>query len=274
MSKTQEQTFARESGGPSTLVSVNTDELISKGNALKGEGKYNAAIKCFKDLLTNEPRNEKAWYFLADTYTWSRDYGRALSCFEQVVALNPSYPQAKEKVQDMKPVVDSAPHYRSSYMTEKLMLSSISRFNFAPAEIPQTNADTSAYQAEPERGALSAKTSNESPRLGLTERLEENIRNAETLLHTPSAIQFDVKMGLSDIRRNCQEALWALQKGVDVEGTSITPREVGEGLGMLWANFAIGWIDVVGSKMSLAEHTALKSILTNIKQISQDLKRS
>lgn len=114
----------------SITTSQNAEELISEGNSLKGEGKYSEAVKYFKQVLTSEPRNEKAWFFLADTYTWARDYGRALACLEQVLALSPNNAQAKSKVQDMKPVVEDNPQYRFIYMAEKSMFSAISRFNF------------------------------------------------------------------------------------------------------------------------------------------------
>ena len=65
-----------------------------------------------------------------DNLTWAGDYGRALACFEQVVALNPSYPMAKAKINDMKPVVNSNPSYLCAYQHEKRMFASISRFNF------------------------------------------------------------------------------------------------------------------------------------------------
>ncbi len=123
-----ERPILKESASPPKLL--NLDERISQGNTLKSKGKYNEAVKCFKQLLTDEPRNVEAWFYLADVYTCARDYGTALACLEQVVALNPSYPQAKEKVQDMKPVVNSNPAYRSNYMTEKNMFSAISQFNF------------------------------------------------------------------------------------------------------------------------------------------------
>lgn len=115
---------------PTIGESSNSTELIAQGDQLKGEGRYAEAEKCFKQVLTNSPRNERAWFQFGDNLTWAGDYGRALACFEQVVALNPDYPMAKAKVNDMKPVVNSNPSYLRAYQHEKRMFASISRFNF------------------------------------------------------------------------------------------------------------------------------------------------
>jgi hypothetical protein len=104
--------------------------------------------------------------------------------------------------------------------------------------------------------------------------LNKIVKTSAELLQTNSARQFDVNMGLSDIKRNCEEALLALQKGIDIEGTPITSTEVGKGLRLLWTNFGIGWIDIVKSKMKASEHMALKRILNEIERISQELENS
>lgn len=109
---------------------MNSDELLTRGISLQSDGNYNEAIKCFKQILNTEPRNERAWFFLADTYTLANDFGRALASFEQVTALNPSYPMASAKVQDLKSIVQSNSQFQLIYTTEKKMLQSISRFNF------------------------------------------------------------------------------------------------------------------------------------------------
>jgi len=59
---------------------VSTDDLIAQANSLKGEGKYDEAVKLFKQVLTADARQDRAWFHLADTYTWAGDYGRALAC--------------------------------------------------------------------------------------------------------------------------------------------------------------------------------------------------
>jgi len=84
---------------PTIGESSNSTELIAQGDQLKGEGRYAEAEKCFKQVLTNSPRNERAWFQFGDNLTWAGDYGRALACFEQVVAR--VHPKLGGKTQDM-----------------------------------------------------------------------------------------------------------------------------------------------------------------------------
>ena len=90
-----------------------------------------------------------------------------------------------------------------------------------------------------------------------------------TIAHLGNSMDYDVRMGYSDIQRNIQEAVWALEKGRDVTGKQISPQNVGHGLKMLWANFGIGWIDIIASRMRPNEHSVLQNVLDDIKRISE-----
>lgn len=109
---------------------MSSEDSIKQASELKGDGKYDEAVKLLKGILTHEPRNVEAWYEMADTYTWAGDYGRALACFEQVAALRPDHPMVREKVREMSPVVERDPLASQKYRMEKMMYAAISRFNF------------------------------------------------------------------------------------------------------------------------------------------------
>ncbi|RMF78464.1 MAG: hypothetical protein D6737_14630, partial [Chloroflexi bacterium] len=110
------------------------NSAIQQSHQLKADGHYGQGIALLKQILNDAPRNVEAWYALADTFTWKGDYGFALACFEQVMALNPNYPQVQAKVRDMTPVVQSNLLYKINYEREKTLYRTISKFNFSAGQ--------------------------------------------------------------------------------------------------------------------------------------------
>ena len=103
------------------------------------------------------------------------------------------------------------------------------------------------------------------------EKLEAILSSVESMTFNASNNNRDVQMGLATIKMNCHEAISAIKNGIDDIGNPITTQEVGKGLRLLWVNFAVGWIDIVKSKIGTTEHKKLTDILEQIKDIAKAL---
>lgn len=117
------------------------------------------------------------------------------------------------------------------------------------------------------------KSSSVKPLNTIDGKLGAILTQVESLTFSANTSDRDVQMGLSTITMNCRQAIAALKKGIDDIGNTITPREVGKGLRLLWVNFGVGWIDIVKSKMGAAEHKKLIDILEQIKKIAGKLEK-
>jgi len=101
------------------------DDAIARGCSFQYNGDYPAAESCFKDTITAEPSNARAWFLLGDTHICAGKYGEALACFERVLALDSDNESARSKVRDLRPVVDGNAAYRSMYEAEKSLMAPI-----------------------------------------------------------------------------------------------------------------------------------------------------
>lgn len=66
-------------------------ESAQEGAELLREGERELAITVLSELLSREPRNEYAYFFLGAAYYELEQYDRALKCYVEALALVPSY---------------------------------------------------------------------------------------------------------------------------------------------------------------------------------------
>jgi tetratricopeptide (TPR) repeat protein len=66
-------------------------ETAQEGAELLGEGEREQAIAFLSELLSREPDNEYAHFFLGSAYYELEQYDRALKCYVEALSLVPSY---------------------------------------------------------------------------------------------------------------------------------------------------------------------------------------
>jgi tetratricopeptide (TPR) repeat protein len=66
-------------------------ETAEEGAELLRDGEREQAVELLSELLTREPQNEYAYFFLGSAYFELEQYDRALKCYVQALSLVPTY---------------------------------------------------------------------------------------------------------------------------------------------------------------------------------------
>ena len=107
-----------------------SEEAIVKAEKALAAKEFAAALPLLKELTAQEPKNDRAWYNLAYTYTMLGEHPEAISAYRQTLALRPQFAeaslnlgillleekQAAEAVQHLEAVVAARPKDARSHL--------------------------------------------------------------------------------------------------------------------------------------------------------------
>ena len=79
-----------------------SDEYILKGKKFKDKQKYKKAIDLFVKSLSVNPESAISWYELGEINLIRNRIPEALTCYERAVDIKPNYPEAKERIKEVK----------------------------------------------------------------------------------------------------------------------------------------------------------------------------
>lgn len=82
-----------------------SDEYILKGKELKNKKKYQKAIDKFVKALSVNPESAKSWFELGEINLIRNRIPEALTCYERAVDIKPNYPEAIERIKDVKQTI-------------------------------------------------------------------------------------------------------------------------------------------------------------------------
>ncbi len=66
-------------------------EWVEKGDALKGEMRFEEALKCYECALELDPVNPRYWFARGKVLSAATRNQEALACFEKALAIDPKY---------------------------------------------------------------------------------------------------------------------------------------------------------------------------------------
>ncbi len=81
-----QSTFASKT----SIQTISTDSLITKGNSLLNINKYSEALECFKSVLSSSPHNLTALICIGTTYLHMELFNEALQYFDTILSLAPN----------------------------------------------------------------------------------------------------------------------------------------------------------------------------------------
>ena len=79
-----------------------SDEYILKGKSFKDKQKYKKAIDLFVKALSVNPESAISWYELGEINLIRNRIPESLTCYERAVDIKPNYPEAIEKIEEVK----------------------------------------------------------------------------------------------------------------------------------------------------------------------------
>ena len=79
------------SRGMGTDGSAEARERVRKGDALRGQLRFEEAVKCYDCALELEPKNHRVWFSRGRALSEATRNQEALACYENAIAIDPKY---------------------------------------------------------------------------------------------------------------------------------------------------------------------------------------
>lgn len=99
--KTIEEKEEEEKVSEKRKGEIEEDNKIEKKNEIEIKNKKNNKEREYIDLILKNPTDIKAYWKLGIVYSRRKKYQDSISCFRQIIKIDPNYTKAKKKVTDL-----------------------------------------------------------------------------------------------------------------------------------------------------------------------------